>query len=88
MLWKNLSADHVLQSDQSHDKHVLQLRIDVNTADVAELTMLPKIGKQTALKIIEERQKRGRFEEISELCRVPGIGPATLSRIEPMVGIK
>lgn len=61
--------------------------INLNTADIAELDLLPGVGEATARAIIEYRSKNGRFRSIEELDRVPGIGPAKLARIRPLVTI-
>lgn len=61
--------------------------IDLNTAGVAELDLLPGVGEATARAIIEYRTKHGRFRSVEELDRVPGIGPAKLARIRPLVTV-
>lgn len=88
LLSRSLLTGNTCQIDQLKEKQTLQLRIDINTADAAELAMLPKIGPQTAVKILEARQVLGKFSDITELSHVPGVGPATLSRIGPLIGIR
>jgi competence ComEA-like helix-hairpin-helix protein len=56
-------------------------RVDVNTADAAELERLPGVGPQLARLIVAEREARGRFRSAAELSRVPGIGPKTAARL-------
>lgn len=53
--------------------------IDPNTAARDELMLLPGIGEELANRIIEHRPIRAP----SDLLKVPGIGPATLSKIHP-----
>lgn len=48
-------------------------KIDINGADAAELADLPGIGPTTAQRIIEYRNEKGFFTEISEVLRVKGI---------------
>ncbi len=48
-------------------------RININTATVAELDMLPGIGKAMAQKIIDYRTQNGDFSNIYELSKVSGI---------------
>ncbi len=59
------------------------LKIDMNSATEAELQLLPMIGPALAQRIVEDRLAHGRFETLDDLNRVWGLGPATVSRIEP-----
>ena len=56
--------------------------ININTAGINELTMLPGIGEKTAEKIIELRIERGRFKRIEELMDVRGIGEVKFNKIK------
>ena len=60
-----------------------EFRIDVNQADLRELTLMPGIGSVTAERILSDRRDHGPFESIEDLSRVPGIGPKTVRSIEP-----
>lgn len=59
------------------------IKVNINTAGQAELTLLPGIGKKTARLIIKERETRGPFKTIQDLERVRGIGPSSIERIVP-----
>ena len=48
-------------------------KIDINRADAAELADLPGIGPKTAQRIIEYKNEKGFFTDISEVLRVKGI---------------
>lgn len=61
----------------------IDMRININDANAAELSLLPGIGEQLALRIIDDRERNGPFESISDLTRVRGIGVATADRITP-----
>ena len=61
--------------------------ININSADINELTMLPGIGEKTAEKIIELRTERGKFKKIEELMDVKGIGEAKFNKIKKFVYI-
>lgn len=52
--------------------------VDLNTADAAELTLLPGVGPRLAERIVENRSALGPFASVDELQRVPGIGPRTV----------
>ena len=58
--------------------------IALNTATAAELRLLPGIGPSLAARIVEDRQRHGPYDRFETLARVPGIGPATLRRLEPL----
>lgn len=55
--------------------------IDVNRADVEELTALPGIGPVLAARIVAYRDSAGPFRTLSDLTAVTGIGPATIARV-------
>lgn len=59
--------------------------ININTADAETLRQLPGIGETKASAIIEHRTANGPFQSVEQLDDVPGIGPATLERIRPLV---
>jgi competence protein ComEA len=53
-------------------------KVNVNTADVTELTELPGIGEVLAGRIVSYRRENGPFESLDAMARVSGIGPATI----------
>lgn len=58
-------------------------KVILNRASAAELTQLPGIGQKRAEKILELRQKLGRFKKPADLLRVKGIGPKGLQKMLP-----
>ena len=54
--------------------------ININTASAAELTQLKGIGAKRAAKIIQDREKNGRFASVDDLTRIKGIGPKTVEK--------
>lgn len=62
-------------------------KINLNTATIEELDLLPGVGRSTAQKIIDYRTTHGKFRTISELDNVSGIGPAKLERLRPLVTV-
>ncbi len=59
--------------------------LDLNHADAAALEALPRIGPSLARRIIEDRETRGPFQDVDDLDRVRGIGPATIDVVRPLV---
>lgn len=56
-----------------------QEAININTADVQELTKLKGIGEKKAEAIIAWRKENGNFTTVDQLLEVKGIGEATLA---------
>ncbi len=63
------------------------IKININTAPLESLIMLPGIGDKTARMIVEMREKN-RFLKIEDLLRVQGIGYKKLERIKPYILMK
>jgi competence protein ComEA len=61
--------------------------VNLNTATVAELETLPGIGRRTAERIVEYRQKAGGFKKIEELMNVRGIGEKSFLRLRSLVTV-
>ncbi len=61
--------------------------VDLNRADAVELEALPGIGPKLAQRIIEYRERYGRFRSTEELRRVPGIGPKRLAALKGLVTV-
>lgn len=57
--------------------------LNINTATLRELLLLPGIGRSTAAAIVSYRQEQGGIRTLDELLSVPGIGPKKLARLRP-----
>jgi competence protein ComEA len=62
-------------------------RIDLNTATVEELELLPGLGPKKAAAIVAWRGEHGRFENVEGLLEVKGIGKVTLEHLLPYVWV-
>jgi competence protein ComEA len=62
-------------------------KININTANIDELTSLPGIGEVKAQAIIEYRENSGYFTNIESIMDVPGIGENLFSSIQNLITI-
>ena len=61
--------------------------VDLNTATAEQLEALPGVGPATSRAIMAYRSSHGRFRSVTELLEVPGIGPAKLEALRPLVRV-
>ena len=58
-------------------------RVDLNTADAAELTILPGIGPSRASRIVAYRAEHGPFASVDDLKNIPGMGDKMIADLRP-----
>ena len=63
-------------------------KIDLNTADVSQLTTLTGVGESKALAIIAYREENGPFTSAEDIMNVPGIKEGTYEKIKDKIAIK
>jgi len=73
--------EELVETGQEEEVRAEEAKVDLNTATAAELEALPGIGPTYARRIIEYRQQRGPFTDISQIKEVQGIGEALYARI-------
>lgn len=56
--------------------------INVNTAGLDELVVVPHIGEKTASAIMNYRRENGHFSSLDELKKVPGIGQRNFNKMK------
>jgi len=61
--------------------------VNLNTATAAQLETLPGIGKATAERILEYRQKNGSFKKVEDLMNVRGVGEKSFLKLKPLVTV-
>ena len=63
-------------------------KVNINTADEAQLTTLPGIGPAKAKSILAYREEQGKFQTIEGLKEVSGIGDKTFEQLKDLIDIK
>ena len=62
-------------------------KVNINTANVDELTTLNGIGKTKAEAIVAYRTANGNFKTVDDLTKVNGIGDKIIEKIKPDVTV-
>ncbi|SCY15170.1 competence protein ComEA [Microbacterium sp. LKL04] len=62
-------------------------RVNLNTADLAALDTLPRVGPSIAQRILDWREENGRFSSVDDLMAVPGIGEKMLASLRDLVTV-
>lgn len=63
-------------------------KVNLNTAEAAELDTLPKVGPVLAQRIVDWRKEHGPFKSVEELDAVDGVGPKMLEALLPLVTVQ
>ncbi|MDP6977276.1 MAG: helix-hairpin-helix domain-containing protein [Myxococcota bacterium] len=62
--------------------------VNLNTADLEQLQLLPGVGEKRAAAILEVRKSKGGFKAVEELVEVKGVGDKMLERLRPHLALK
>jgi competence protein ComEA len=63
-------------------------QVNINTATVQQLQLLPRVGPALAGRIVEFRTANGEFKSPQELTRVKGVGEKTFALLQPYLTVK
>lgn len=89
---ENLSSLNSNNQDSSYSSYsssnFKNNKININKATQTELETIPGIGPSTALKILDYREKNGKFLSIEDIKNVSGIGEAKYEKIKNYISIK
>lgn len=83
---KQKEAKQVLQNQNQIT--VSESAININTASVVELEKLPQVGIKLAQKIVEHREKFGKFRKAEYLLLVDGISDRRFREIRSSVKVE
>jgi comEA protein len=61
--------------------------VNLNTADAAQLAMLPRVGAKAAQRILDYRKEHGNFKKTSDLMQVKGFGEKSFERLAAYVTV-
>ncbi|HSP14229.1 MAG TPA: helix-hairpin-helix domain-containing protein [Thermoanaerobaculia bacterium] len=59
--------------------------VNINTADAAQLSLLPRVGMKAAQRIVDYRTQNGPFHKLTDLMQVKGFGDKTFERVKPYI---
>jgi competence protein ComEA len=62
-------------------------KLNLNTANQAQLEELPSVGPVLAQRIVAHRQTKGRFTSVRQLMEVSGVGPKKFEALKDLVTI-
>lgn len=62
-------------------------KININTASLADLQQLPRIGEKVAQRIIDFRKEHGKFRKIEEIMKVRGVGEKVFEKIKDLITV-
>ena len=80
------SGKGVILSEESNNSS--SSIVNINTANEAELEQLPGIGPSISSKIVEYRNKNGKFKNIEDIKNVTGIGDSKFEKIKEYIKVK
>lgn len=63
-------------------------KVNINTAEIEQLSYLPRVGPALAQRIADFREENGEFESTEDLILVRGIGEKTYAQLEPFVVVE
>ena len=85
---KEITADEIgIVSEAVAPAEKILGKVDINTANMAELMTLSGIGESRAADIIKYREENGDFSRIEDIMLVSGIGEKTFEEIKEQITV-
>jgi competence ComEA-like helix-hairpin-helix protein len=84
-LFMLLSA--VAGAQAADERPALSGIVNLNTASIEQLQLLPGVGEVRASAIVDARKKGGGFKSVDDLMEVRGVGPTLLDQLRPFVAV-
>ncbi len=85
---KEVDYKQELYNFSDNELESISVQVNINTAGVDKLVLLPGIGKKTAKKIVKYRKKHGKFKRLKDLRKVKGIGKKKFKKIKNLLIIE
>ncbi|QCR32952.1 helix-hairpin-helix domain-containing protein [Lysinibacillus sp. SGAir0095] len=88
---EEIDQDHAngqVISSPAKSTDATSVKVNLNSADVTELTTLPGIGASKAQAIIAFREENGSFKTIEDLKNVSGIGEKTFEKLKEYIVVR
>ncbi|WP_373533201.1 ComEA family DNA-binding protein [Vampirovibrio sp.] len=61
--------------------------LNLNTASLSQLQLLPGIGPKMAQRIVDYRKTHGAFRDAAQIVEVKGIGPKKFEKLKPFLKV-
>lgn len=61
--------------------------VNINSADAAQLSYLPRVGAKAAQQIVDYRTAHGPFHKTSDLMQVKGFGEKRFAKLSPYLTV-
>jgi competence protein ComEA len=62
--------------------------VNINSADVAQLAFLPRVGVKAAQRIVDYRKEHGSFKKTSDLMQVKGFGEKSYEHLAAYLSVE
>ena len=87
--WLLLAAPLPARAQEAKPDPIVKaaVTLNLNTATLEQLEALPGIGRSTAQRILEHRQKSGGFKKVEDLMQVKGIGEKSFLKLKPLITV-
>lgn len=83
----NNTESYITKENLNSSNNAKTSKVNINSATQTELETLPGIGPSTALKIINYRKEKGKFNKIEDIKNVNGIGENKFNKIKEFIKI-
>jgi competence protein ComEA len=61
--------------------------VNINTADAAQLSLLPRVGLKAAQRIVDYRKEHGSFQKTTDIMQVKGFGDKSYERLSAYIAV-